>query len=106
MSKLLSEEKIAEISVDLAARHIVSDIDFARAIEAAVLKESARKRLEAQGITCFTGNEPCVCAPVVQPDCNTCTHRGRINGLSQETYCEQCKWNSGVDHYAAAEGKK
>ncbi len=24
------------------------------------------------------------------PDCRTCANRGRVNGLSQETYCEHC----------------
>ena len=26
----------------------------------------------------------------VAPDCRACANRGRINGLSQETYCESC----------------
>jgi len=24
-------------------------------------------------------------------DCSTCTHRGEVRGLSQETYCSSCK---------------
>lgn len=26
------------------------------------------------------------------PDCQTCANRGRVNGLSQETYCDSCMW--------------
>ena len=26
------------------------------------------------------------------PDCRTCANRGRVNGLSQETYCDGCVW--------------
>jgi len=26
------------------------------------------------------------------PDCQTCANRGRVNGLSQETYCDGCVW--------------
>ena len=28
----------------------------------------------------------------IPPDCRTCTNRGHINGLSQETYCDGCMW--------------
>ncbi len=28
----------------------------------------------------------------IPPDCCTCTNRGHINGLSQETYCDSCMW--------------
>jgi len=27
---------------------------------------------------------------VKEPSCSTCGNKGKINGLSQETYCEQC----------------
>ena len=34
---------------------------------------------------------PAVAAPLTaQADCRACVNRGRINGLSQETYCESC----------------
>ena len=26
------------------------------------------------------------------PDCQTCANRGRVNGLSQESYCDGCIW--------------
>jgi len=26
----------------------------------------------------------------IPPDCRTCANRGRINGLSQESYCDGC----------------
>ncbi len=35
-------------------------------------------------------------------DCRTCANRGRLNGLSQESFCESCKHASSVrsqDHY-------
>ena len=34
-------------------------------------------------------------------DCNACANRGRIDGLSQETHCEHCKWQERwrTDHY-------
>ena len=42
--------------------------------------------------------------PVVErPDCGTCENRGRVNGLSQETYCDSCVWQGHsfrVNHYA------
>lgn len=28
-----------------------------------------------------------------KPDCNSCANRGLVNGLSQETFCEQCVWS-------------
>ena len=28
-----------------------------------------------------------------RPDCGTCANRGRVNGLSQETFCEHCLWS-------------
>lgn len=38
-------------------------------------------------------------------DCSTCTNRGRIDGLSQETHCDHCiyqeKWRT--DHYVSSE---
>lgn len=37
-----------------------------------------------------------------QVDCKKCENRGRINGLSQESFCESCKHVSSVrsqDHY-------
>ena len=41
-------------------------------------------------------------------DCTTCENRGRVNGLSQETYCNSCifheSWRS--NHYAAIREKK
>ena len=34
---------------------------------------------------------PAVAAPLTaQADCRACVNRGRINGLSQETYCDSC----------------
>lgn len=34
-------------------------------------------------------------------DCNTCANRGLVDGLSQETHCEHCKWQElwRTDHY-------
>ena len=26
----------------------------------------------------------------IPPDCRTCANRGRVNGLSQESYCDSC----------------
>lgn len=127
MTKLLSEEKIDEIAKAYKATLLGGNpyfpwFDYAKAIEAEVLE--AQKKQEPVGFVdplaielakskpnndCLgfrmkpePGDIPLYAAPVVQPNCNTCTHRGRINGLSQETYCEQCKWHSGVDHYATA----
>ena len=31
--------------------------------------------------------------PVERPDCGTCANRGRVDGLSQETFCEHCSWS-------------
>lgn len=28
-----------------------------------------------------------------RPDCGTCANRGRVDGLSQETFCEHCSWS-------------
>ena len=38
------------------------------------------------------------------PDCETCQNRGKVNGDSQETYCENCKhWMTNrKDFYVAA----
>ena len=34
---------------------------------------------------------PAVAAPLTpKADCRACVNRGRVNGLSQETYCESC----------------
>jgi hypothetical protein len=35
------------------------------------------------------------------PDCSTCANRGKVHGLSQETYCEHCIWHQAwrQDHY-------
>ena len=34
---------------------------------------------------------PAVAAPLTpQADCRACVNRGRVNGLSQETYCDSC----------------
>lgn len=37
--------------------------------------------------------------PVIR--CSVCTNRGKIDGLSQESYCEHCMWqeNWRVDHF-------
>ena len=33
-------------------------------------------------------------------DCNTCANLGKIDGLTQETHCEHCKWQGWrADHY-------
>jgi hypothetical protein len=41
-------------------------------------------------------------AQQARPDCNTCVNRGRIDGLSQETHCEHCKYQETwrTNHYA------
>lgn len=49
-------------------------------------------------------------APAAQvPDCSKCANRGKVEGLSQETYCEHCKHHYSwlADNFAAApqEGK-
>ena len=28
-----------------------------------------------------------------RPDCGTCANRGRVDGLSQETFCDHCSWS-------------
>ena len=28
-----------------------------------------------------------------RPDCGTCANRGRVDGLSQESFCEHCSWS-------------
>lgn len=35
-------------------------------------------------------------------DCGKCSNRGRVDGLSQESHCEHCKWADQwrTDHYA------
>jgi hypothetical protein len=37
-----------------------------------------------------------------ESDCNVCTNRGRVDGLSQETHCDHCiyqdQWRT--DHYS------
>ena len=40
------------------------------------------------------------------PDCQTCANRGRVNGLSQETYCEHCchQPSIGMASYYAPKG--
>lgn len=43
------------------------------------------------------------------PSCTTCANRGRVNGLSQETYCDWCLWQGQgyrVSHYAPQPPKK
>ena len=41
--------------------------------------------------------------PVPEIDCRKCANRGKINGLSQETYCEQCNHQGyRQDHFIAA----
>ena len=30
---------------------------------------------------------------VGRPDCGTCANRGRVDGLSQESFCEHCSWS-------------
>lgn len=40
-------------------------------------------------------------------DCLNCANKGKISGLSQETYCEQCKWRGlsfGQNHFVAKVG--
>ena len=42
---------------------------------------------------------------VPSPSCRECANRGRVNGLSQETYCDSCVWQGQsfrVNQYAAA----
>ena len=35
-----------------------------------------------------------------RPDCLTCKNRGKVYELSQEMYCEHCKWDGPAeDHY-------
>ena len=39
----------------------------------------------------------------VAPDCRACANRGRINGLSQESFCDSCVWQGmsfRKNHYA------
>lgn len=46
---------------------------------------------------------------VPSPSCRECANRGRVNGLSQETYCESCVWQGQsfrVNQYAAPQQKK
>lgn len=47
---------------------------------------------------------PATAPAVARPDCGTCVNRGRINGLSQESFCEQCCWRDSwrKDHYTPA----
>lgn len=35
------------------------------------------------------------------PDCGTCVNRGRVNGLSEETFCQQCVYGHNYlqNHY-------
>ena len=43
------------------------------------------------GCQFYAAPVPAVAAPLTpQADCRACVNRGRINGLSQETYCESC----------------
>ena len=32
-------------------------------------------------------------------DCGKCANKGRINGLSQETFCENCRWQGCKEDY-------
>ena len=47
---------------------------------------------------------PAVAAPLTaQADCRACVNRGRINGLSQESFCDSCVWQGmsfRKNHYA------
>ena len=47
---------------------------------------------------------PAVAAPLTaQADCRACANRGRINGLSQESFCDSCVWQGmsfRKNHYA------
>ena len=46
---------------------------------------------------------------VPSPSCRECANRGRVNGLSQETYCDSCVWQGQsfrVNQYAAAPQQK
>ena len=47
---------------------------------------------------------PAVAAPLTaQADCRACANRGRINGLSQESFCDSCGWQGmsfRKNHYA------
>lgn len=38
-----------------------------------------------------------------KPNCNNCANRGLVNGLSQETFCEQCVWSGAFreNHFKA-----
>jgi hypothetical protein len=40
-------------------------------------------------------------------DCNNCANRGRVNGLSQETFCDGCVYSGNTwkkDHFKAKNG--
>ena len=47
---------------------------------------------------------PAVAAPLTpKADCRACANRGRINGLSQESFCDSCVWQGmsfRKNHYA------
>lgn len=44
-----------------------------------------------EGEPLYAAPVPAVAAPLTsQADCRACVNRGRVNGLSQETYCESC----------------
>lgn len=34
-------------------------------------------------------------------DCLTCANRGKVNGMSEDTYCQSCKWSESwrTDNY-------
>lgn len=50
----------------------------------------------------FTDSDEKETSKSVKVDCNTCSNRGRIDGLSQESHCSHCKWQEQwrTDHYA------
>jgi len=88
------EQKLAFAEDAAAKGDLARSAADGMAMEIAELKERIRQ-LEAEQM------QP--------PSCTTCANRGRVNGLSQEMYCDWCLWQGQgyrVSHYAPLPPKK
>ena len=66
---------------DIGGCSVQKEPDWERMIPEAILYSLADALLQSRAVKDSL---------TTQADCRTCVNRGRVNGLSQETYCESC----------------
>lgn len=91
-AQVMRERHCLAPDYDLATMDSAVRVDYEQELRAADRLDALRDELEKA--------QPAA----ERVDCNTCANRGQLDGLSQETHCEHCKWQEQwrTDHYVLA----